>query len=62
MAAMIVWYSLEEWWPFIDPYLRSLRAVLLHEGNMLLSIPVAYTIYKEETYKNMKEIFSCVNY
>jgi hypothetical protein len=36
--------------------------VLLHKGNVLLSVPVGYTIYKEVIYENTKEIFSCVNY
>lgn len=51
MAAMIIWYNLEEWWPFMDSSLQGLRAVLLHKGKILLSIPVAYIIYKEKTWK-----------
>jgi hypothetical protein len=34
----------------------------MHKGNVLPSIPVAYTIHKQETYVNMKEIPNCVNY
>jgi hypothetical protein len=29
---------------------------------VLLSIPVAYTVHKKETYENRKEILSCLNY
>jgi hypothetical protein len=36
--------------------------LLLHEGNILPSIPVACAIHKKETYENMKEILSCMNY
>ena len=49
MAGMIIRYNLEKWWPFVDSSLCSLKAVLLHKGSVLLSIPVAYTIYKKET-------------
>jgi hypothetical protein len=43
-------------------FLHSLKALLLHEGNILPSIPVACAIHKKETYENMKEILSCMNY
>jgi hypothetical protein len=62
MAAMNIRYILEEWRPSIDSSMHSLKTVLLHKGNVLPSIPVAYAIYKKETYENMKEIFSCGNY
>ena len=42
--------------------MHSLKALLLHKGNILPSISFAYAIYKQETYENMKEIISCVNY
>jgi hypothetical protein len=48
--------------PFRDSSMHSLKAVLLQKGNVLPSIPVAYAIHKHETYENMKEILSCVNY
>jgi len=44
------------------PSLHSLKALLLHKGNILSSIPVACAIHKKETYENMKEILSCMNY
>jgi hypothetical protein len=42
-------YNPEEWRLFIDSTMRSLKAVLLHKGNVLPSIPVAHAIHKEET-------------
>jgi hypothetical protein len=42
--------------------MHSLKAVLLHKGNILPSIPVAYAIHKQETYENVKELLSCMNY
>jgi hypothetical protein len=61
MAAMSIRYNLEEWQLFIDSSMHSLKAVLLYKGNILPSLPVADAIPKQETYENMKKIFSCVN-
>jgi hypothetical protein len=61
MVAMNIMYSLEKWRLFIDSSMQSLKAVLLHKGNKLPSIPVACAIPKKETYENMKEVVSCVN-
>jgi hypothetical protein len=62
MAAMKIIYNLKEWQLFIDSSMHSLKLVLLHKGNILPSIPVAYAVHKKETYENMKEILSCMNY
>jgi hypothetical protein len=62
MAGMNIRYILEEWRLFIDSSMHSLEAVLLHKGNVLPLIPVAYVIHKQKTYENMKEILSCMNY
>ena len=61
-AAMDIRYYSEEWRLFIDSSMRNLKAVLLHKGKVLPSIPVACAIQKQETYENMKEILRCVNY
>jgi hypothetical protein len=61
MAAMNIMYNLEEWRLFIDPSMYRLKAVLLHKGNKLPSIPVACAVHKNETYENVKESASCVN-
>jgi hypothetical protein len=42
--------------------MHSLKAVLLHKGNILPSIPLACAIHKKETYESMKEILSRMNY
>jgi hypothetical protein len=62
MAAINIRYYSEEWRLFIDSSMRSLKAVLLHKGKVLPSIPVACAVKKQETYENMKEILRCVNY
>jgi hypothetical protein len=46
MTTMNFRYSPEEWQLFIDSSMHSVTALLLQEGNMLSSIPVAYIFQK----------------
>ena len=52
----------EEWRLLIDSSKLSLKAVLLHNKNMLPSIPVGYAAHMKETYENMKNLLQCINY
>ena len=52
----------KKWRLFIDLSKLSLKAVLLHNENMLPSIPVGYAAHTKETYKNMKNLLQCINY
>ena len=52
----------EEWTLFIDLLKLSLKTVLLHNENMLPSIPIGYAAYMKETYENMKNLLQCINY
>ena len=52
----------EEWRLFIDSSILSLKAVLLHNKNILPSIPVGYAAHMKETYENMKNLLQCINY
>ena len=52
----------EEWKLFIDSSKLSPKTVLLHNKNMLTSIPVGYAAHMKETYKNMKNLLQCINY
>ncbi|KAL4705358.1 hypothetical protein ACJJTC_006844 [Scirpophaga incertulas] len=47
---------------FIDGSKRSLKAVFLHNGNKLPSVPVAYGAHLKETYDILKHILEKVNY
>jgi hypothetical protein len=47
---------------YSDSFMHSLKAVLLHTDNVLPSFHVACAVQKQETYKNTKEILSCMNY
>jgi len=49
-----------DWQLFIDSPQLSLKAVLLHDGNTLPSIPVGHSVH--ESYENMKILMQAINY
>ena len=51
-----------DWWLFIDLPKFSLKAVLLHNGNTLPSIPVGHSVHNNESYENMKILMEAINY
>jgi len=55
-------YDKQEWRLFIDASKTSIKAVLLHNGNVYPSIPLAYSVTMKENYENMKEILRCIRY
>ncbi|KAI6656236.1 hypothetical protein LOD99_1569 [Oopsacas minuta] len=55
-------YNPEEWRLFIDSSKRSLKGVLLHNGNKLACFPVAYSFQLKETYDTMKVFLDALNY
>ena len=62
MAALKITYDSSEWRLFIDSSKTSLKAVLLHNGNTMPSIPVGYAVHVKETYDNIKVLLKCINY
>jgi hypothetical protein len=52
----------EEWRLFIDSSTKSLKAVLLHNGNRFPSIPVAHSVHLKEDYTNVQLLLEKVNY
>ena len=50
------------WRLFIDSSKTSLKAVLLHNGNIKLSIPVGYSILRKETYDTIKILLDILEY
>ena len=50
------------WRLFIDSSKTSLKAVLLHNGNIKPSVPVGYSILKKETYNTMKTFLDLLEY
>ena len=51
-----------EWRLFIDSSKLSLKAVLLHNGNRLRSIPVGHAVHMKETYANMTALLESIKY
>ena len=55
-------HKVEEWRLFIDSSKVSLKAVLLHDGNELPSIPITHATNMKETYETMKLLLQTVKY
>ena len=51
-----------EWRLFIDSFKRSMRCVLLHNGNKLAFIPIEHSVKMKETYENMFSILDRIKY
>lgn len=52
----------KEWRLFIDSCKRSLKAVLLNNGNKLASVPLAHSTTMNENYVNMEYLLDKINY
>ena len=50
-----------DWRLFIDSSKLSLKAILLHNGNTLPSIPLGHSVHNKESYDNMKILMEAVN-
>ena len=55
-------YRPEDWRLFIDSSKRSLKCVLLHNGNRFASIPIAYSTKLKEEYYNIKTVLQRICY
>jgi len=62
MDTMHLGHRPEQWRLFIDASKTSLKAVLLHNGNKLPSIPVAHAPSTKEMYTTMNSILVEVDY
>ncbi|GBM22989.1 hypothetical protein AVEN_172336-1 [Araneus ventricosus] len=62
MAQFHLEYDAQEWRLFIDSCKRSLRAVLLHNGNKYASIPVGHSVHYKECYENLAIILNKLKY
>ena len=58
----ITQYQPNEWRLFIDSSKRSLKCVLLHNGNRYASIPVGHSVTLKESYKNVKNVLETLKY
>lgn len=55
-------YHPQDWRLFIDSSSRSLKSVLLHNGNMYPSIPVGHSVHLKEDYENVKFLLEKLQY
>lgn len=62
MEQLKITYNVNEWRLFIDSSKRSLKAVLLHNGNKYASVPVGHSVYLKECYENLELILTKLNY
>ena len=62
MACFKIEYAPDEWRLFIDSSKRSLKAVLLHNGNKYASMPVGHLVHLKECYENLELILNKLNY
>ena len=51
-----------DWRLFIDSSNLSLKALLLHNGNSLPSIPVDHSVHNKESYENINFLMEAINY
>ena len=51
-----------QWRLFIDSSTKSFKAVLLYNGNIYPSIPLAYSLQMKEDYENFKQLLIKINY
>jgi len=50
-----------DWRLFIDSSKLSLKAILLHSGNTLPSIPVGHSVHNKVPYENVKILMEAIN-
>ena len=55
-------YKPENWRLFIDSSKRSLKCVLLHNGNKFASVPIAHSTKLKEEYQNIKTVIEKISY
>jgi hypothetical protein len=51
-----------EWCLFIDSSSRSHKAVLRHNGNKYLSLPLAHSVHFREDYNSIKSLLDALKY
>jgi len=51
-----------DWRLFINLSKLGLKAVILHSGNTLPSIPVGHSVHNKESYENMNILMKVINY
>ena len=59
---LVVTSNASEWRIFIDASKRSLKAVLLHNGNRYASVPFGHYVQLKESYENVSMFLKNIKY
>ncbi|XP_076804583.1 uncharacterized protein LOC143448650 [Clavelina lepadiformis] len=62
ILALGIVYSSAEWRLFLDSSVKSLKVVLLHNGNKIGSVPVGHSVKLTECYEDMKFLLKSLQY
>lgn len=62
MAALNILYKPDKWRLYKETSKLSLKAILLHIGNNLLSIPFGHALHIKKKYKNIKTVLLHIEY
>ena len=55
-------YDPKEWRLFLDSSKRSLKCVLLHNGNIYGAIPIGHSVHLKEQYEHIKLVLDLLQY
>lgn len=55
-------YSSTEWRLFLDSSKRSLKCVLLHNGNIYGAVPIGHSVHLREEYNDIKSMINLLKY
>lgn len=55
-------YNAEQWRLFLDRSKRSLKCVLLHNGNVYAAVPVGHSVQMQEAHNDIKTIIHLLKY
>ena len=55
-------YNPNEWQMFIDSSKRSLKCVLLHNGNLFGAIPIGHSVFLREEHGDVKRVIELMQY
>lgn len=62
MEELSIPYQRDDWRLFVDSSKSALKAVLLHNGNIYSSVPVAYSVTLKENYNTLKYLLEKLEY
>lgn len=55
-------YDPKDWRLFLDSSMRSLKCVLLHNGNIYGSVPIGHSVYLKEKHNDIKMVIDLIQY